>query len=101
MSDLFTTGNVITATAALVAFGMGAVVVPKRPWYREAQVAFLVAAIAASIKIMLWGFTTQTDASWRVGWTLFGLLAVFGSAAALIWRVQDHIREDRRQSTRT
>jgi hypothetical protein len=45
MTDLFTWGNVITATAALLAFGMAAVVVPKRPWYREAQVAFLGVAI--------------------------------------------------------
>jgi hypothetical protein len=97
MTDLFTWGNVITAIAALVAFGMGAIVVPRRPWYREAQVAFLGVAIVAYVKIMLWGFTSHHDVGWRVGWSVFGLLAVSGFAGALIWRVQGHIREDRQR----
>lgn len=98
MTDLFTWGNIITAMAALVAFGMGAIVVPKQPWYREAQVAFLGVAIVAYVKILLWGFTSHHDAGWRVAWTIAGLLIVSAFAGALIWRVQRHIHEDRQPS---
>jgi hypothetical protein len=77
----------------VIGLGVGALTLPKKHWYRSAQVLFAVAALLADAKVIRWALTSENGINTRIGGCLLGLVVSNTLAGWVISKAQSDMRE--------
>lgn len=81
----------------VIGLGVGALTLPKKHWYRSAQVLFAAAALLADAKVIRWALTSENGIKTRIGFGLFGFIVVTVIGLWVISKAQSDIRESAKE----